>query len=48
MTDRKFSDLLAAFDREWKRYANTPEYRQKMALAQEIAIIDAESFEVPG
>ena len=36
-------EALAALPARWEKFQNSPEYREKMALAQEIAIADAEA-----
>ena len=36
-------EAIARLDMEWRRFAGTPEYYEKMVLAQEIAIADAEA-----
>jgi len=35
-------EAVAAFPVMWLEYTRTPEYREKMLLAQEIAIMEAE------
>ena len=36
-------EALAALPARWEAFRNSPEYREKMALAEEIAIAEAEA-----